>query len=55
VKLILENIRTFSGFHEIPIRPLTLLTGENSTGKSTFLGMLSAGLRRWFSVPTGVQ
>jgi hypothetical protein len=42
VKLILENIRTFSGHHEIPIRPLTLLTGENSTGKSTLLGMLSA-------------
>ncbi len=42
MKLILENIRTFSGFHEIPVRPLTLLTGENSTGKSTFLGMLSA-------------
>ncbi len=42
MKLILENIRTFSGHHEIPVRPLTLLTGENSTGKSTFLGMLSA-------------
>lgn len=40
--LILENIRAFSGRHEIPVRPLTVLTGENSSGKTTFLGMFSA-------------
>jgi energy-coupling factor transporter ATP-binding protein EcfA2 len=39
--LVLENIRTFSVKRSIPIRPLTVLTGENSSGKSTFLSMLS--------------
>lgn len=42
MKLILENVRCFAGRHEIPIKPLTILTGENSSGKTTFLAMLSA-------------
>lgn len=42
MKLVLENIRTFSGRHVLPIKPLTILTGENSSGKTTVLGMLSA-------------
>jgi hypothetical protein len=42
VKLILENIRTFSGRHTISIKPLTIVTGENSSGKTTLLGMFSA-------------
>lgn len=41
-KLTLENIRTFSGRHQISVRPLTIVSGENSSGKSTFLGMFSA-------------
>lgn len=53
MKLILENIRTFAGHHEIPVRPLTLLTGENSTGKSTFLGMLSAVCNDGFPFQAG--
>lgn len=40
--LIIENVRTFRGRHEIPIRPLTILTGENSSGKTTLLAMFSA-------------
>ena len=36
-KLILENVRCFRGRHEIPLAPLTLIVGENSTGKSTLL------------------
>jgi hypothetical protein len=40
--LILENIRCFAGRHQIPIKPLTFLIGENSTGKTTFLAALSA-------------
>jgi hypothetical protein len=36
-KLILENVRCFRGRHEIPLRPLTFLIGENSTGKTTLL------------------
>ncbi len=40
--LILENVRCFVGRHELPIRPLTLLVGENSTGKTTVMAMLHA-------------
>src|ERR1700728_4627158 len=42
MELILENIRTFAGRHEISIKPLTIITGENSSGKTTLLGMFSA-------------
>lgn len=40
--LIIENVRTFRGRHEIPIRPLTILTGENSSGKTTVLALFAA-------------
>jgi hypothetical protein len=40
--LIIENVRTFRGRHEIPIRPLTVPTGENSSGKTTLLAMFAA-------------
>ncbi len=40
--LILEDFRCFAGRHEIPIRPLTLLVGENSTGKTSFLAAVRA-------------
>ncbi|MGO8672433.1 MAG: AAA family ATPase [Capsulimonadaceae bacterium] len=42
MNLILENIRCFAGYHDVPIKPLTLLVGENSSGKSTFLAALAA-------------
>ncbi len=42
MKVIIENIRSFAGRHDIPVYPLTLLVGENSSGKSTFLAALSA-------------
>jgi hypothetical protein len=35
--LILQNFRCFVGYQEIPLRPLTLLVGENSSGKTSFL------------------
>lgn len=41
IHLIIENVRTFIGRHTIPIAPLTILVGENSTGKSSFLAALS--------------
>src|SRR5437870_3208112 len=47
MKLILENVRSLAGRHVLPLAPLTLLVGENSSGKSTCLAMLSA----IFSVP----
>ena len=40
--LILEDFRCFAGRNEVPIRPLTLLVGENSTGKTSFLAAVSA-------------
>jgi len=44
MKIILEHVRSFSKKAEVPIRPLTLLVGENSTGKSTFLAIVSSVL-----------
>jgi len=41
MELIIEDIRSFVGKHTIPIKPLTLLTGENSSGKSTLLASLA--------------
>jgi len=40
--VLIQDIRCFAGLHKIPVRPLTILIGENSTGKSTFLALLSA-------------
>jgi hypothetical protein len=37
--IIFEGVRCFSTFQQIPIRPITLLVGENSSGKSTFLAL----------------
>lgn len=48
MELIIENVRSFFGSHTIPVRPLTILVGENSSGKSTFLGVLAAVLSRSF-------
>ena len=39
-KLVIKDVRCFSGRHELVIRPITFLVGENSTGKSTVLGCL---------------
>lgn len=41
MNILLENFRCFAGKHTIDITPLTLLVGENSAGKSTFLAALS--------------
>ena len=48
MELRVENVRCFVGKHNVIIRPLTLLVGENSSGKSTLLAVLSA-----VSDPTG--
>jgi hypothetical protein len=52
-KLILENVRCFSGRHELPLAPLTILVGENSTGKSTVLSAvrLAADICRIVGTP----
>ena len=42
-RLHLRDARCFAGVHDVPIAPLTLLVGENSTGKSSFLALLRIG------------
>ena len=55
VRLQFEGIRCFSEPQDAIIRPLTLLVGENSSGKSTFLALcqiassLTSGFARVFS------
>ena len=39
-RVTLENFRCFGGQRSVGLAPLTLLVGENSTGKSSFLAML---------------
>lgn len=41
MQIILEHFRSFSKRQGIPLRPLTLLVGENSSGKSSFLATVS--------------
>ena len=38
----MQNVRCFKGEQSLEIRPITLLVGENSTGKSTVLGCYHA-------------
>jgi hypothetical protein len=40
--LSFEGVRCFGERQEVPIRPVTLLVGENSSGKSTVLAMVRA-------------
>ncbi len=49
--LILEDFRCFAGRNDVPVRPLTLLVGENSTGKTSFLAAVRAAHELLFSVP----
>ncbi len=39
INLNIRDVRCFFGEHITPIRPMTVLVGENSTGKSTFLAL----------------
>ncbi len=41
MKIFLENVRCFDKPLKLTLKPLTLLVGENSSGKSTFLAMLA--------------
>ena len=56
-EFIMRDVRCFAGEQRIAIRPLTLLMGENSTGKSTVLGCyqvlarIIAGEKINFNIP----
>ena len=49
-ELVLCDVRCFQGAQRGALRPITLLVGENSTGKTTFLGCYSV-LHQAFSRP----
>ena len=40
-ELFLRNVRCFQDAQRVSVRPITLLVGENSTGKTTFMGCYS--------------
>ena len=41
-KITLKNFRCFHDEQTVRLAPLTLLMGENSTGKTSFMAMLRA-------------
>ena len=40
LKIGIENFRTFKDYNEFEIKPITLLTGKNNSGKSSFIRSL---------------
>ena len=48
MQITLTNVRGFEGTHTFSIRPITILIGENSSGKTTLLAAISAALNRDF-------
>lgn len=52
--LIVQDVRCFDGEQRGRLRPITLLIGENSTGKTTFLGCYSA-LHRMLSEESAIN
>ncbi len=54
-KFIIENVRCFGARQELEIRPLTLLVGENSTGKTSILACLQALLGNYHSSPYSLE
>jgi len=41
-RIIIEGVRCFYEKQSVPLKPITLLVGENSSGKSTFLALVRA-------------
>ena len=41
-RLLLEDFRCFDGKRDVRLAPITVLVGENSTGKSSFLAAVRA-------------
>jgi hypothetical protein len=50
MRILVSGVRSFVGTTALQLRPLTLLVGENSAGKSTLLGMTDAVLNGRFLV-----
>jgi putative AbiEii toxin of type IV toxin-antitoxin system len=47
IRLFAEHVRSFDKQQSVVLRPLTLLVGENSSGKSSFLAMASLVFDSW--------
>ena len=51
-ELTIENIKTFEKEQKLKLRPITLLYGENSSGKTTLLKTFDIGIHvvpvKWF-------
>ena len=58
-EFILNDVRCFEGEQRAVLRPITLLVGENSTGKTSFLGCYRVVgqlfARPWFGRPRGID
>lgn len=46
--LSIENLKSLSGMHEVPLAPLTLIYGQNAAGKSTVLQSIRL-LQAWLA------
>jgi hypothetical protein len=53
--ICLENFRSFAGTYEIEVAPLTVLVGENSTGKTSLLAGIQGGLNGFLPLPYMLQ
>lgn len=53
-KIGIENFRVFKEYTEFELAPITLLTGPNNSGKSSFIKLLSL-LQHSFDSPTGLN
>lgn len=55
LEVSIANVRSFAGNHTVTIKPLTLLVGENSSGKTTLMAALSAVCNPAFPVWSGLN
>lgn len=55
LEISIANVRSFAGRSVVAIKPLTLLVGENSSGKTTFMAALSAVCNPAFPMWSGLN
>ena len=54
--ITIENFKCIGDAITIPIRPITLLFGKNSSGKSTVLQALQYGYKMWYGqIVSGIE
>ena len=50
-RIFFENIRCFATRQEVPLAPLKVLVGENSSGKTTVLALVRLAWDLWLGRP----